>query len=215
MGRNFVSDTSMLFVFIGTTLLAALTPGLAVFLITSNALKKGFGAAWRATIGIEIGNAVYVLASATGLIALLVACTPLFTAVRWAGAIYLIYLGIRLVISSFRTLSIDESGASVRELNPMLQGISTQLGNPKALLYWTALFPQFLNRTHDLWPQFFLLGISAICVETVVLTGYALATISARSAVAGPPFVRRVVDVITGGFFIAIGFLLGTKSADA
>ena len=65
MGRNFVSDTSMLFVFIGTTLLAALTPGLAVFLITSNALKKGFGAAWRATIGIEIGNAVYVLASAT------------------------------------------------------------------------------------------------------------------------------------------------------
>jgi threonine/homoserine/homoserine lactone efflux protein len=48
--------------------------------------------------------------------------------VRWAGAIYLIYLGIRLVISSFRTLSIDESGASVRELNPMLQGISTQLG---------------------------------------------------------------------------------------
>jgi homoserine/homoserine lactone efflux protein len=215
MGPNTASDTSMLFVFIGTTLVAALTPGLAVLLVTSNALKKGFGAAWRATIGIEIGNAVYVLASATGLTALLVACAPLFTAVRWAGAIYLIYLGIRLVISSFRTPSIDESGTSVRVLNPMLQGISTQLGNPKALLYWTALFPQFLDRSHDLLPQFFLLGISAICVETVVLAGYALATISARRAVAGPPFVRRVVDAITGGFFIAVGFLLGTKNADA
>jgi homoserine/homoserine lactone efflux protein len=110
---------------------------------------------------------------------------------------------------------IDESGTSVRVLNPMLQGISTQLGNPKALLYWTALFPQFLDRSHDLLPQFFLLGISAICVETVVLAGYALATISARRAVAGPPFVRRVVDAITGGFFIAVGFLLGTKNADA
>ena len=62
----------------------------------------------------------------------------------------------------------------------MVQGISTQLGNPKALLYWTALFPQFLDRTHALLPQFFLLGISAICVETIVLTGYALATISAQ-----------------------------------
>jgi leucine efflux protein len=72
----------MLFIFIGMTLLAALTPGLAVLLVTSNALKKGFGAAWRATVGIEIGNAVYVLASATGLTTLLVACAPLFAAVR-------------------------------------------------------------------------------------------------------------------------------------
>ncbi len=204
----------MLFVFIGMTLLAALTPGLAVLLVTSNALKKGFGAAWRATVGIEIVNAVYVLASATGLTTLLVACAPLFAAVRWAGAIYLIYLGIRLVIASFRAPAFDESEASLRALNPLVQGISTQLGNPKALLYWTALFPQFLDRTHALLPQFFLLGISAICVETIVLTGYAWATISARSAIARPPFMRRVLDAITGGFFITIGFLLGTKSAD-
>jgi threonine/homoserine/homoserine lactone efflux protein len=92
----------MLLLFIGMTLLAALTPGLAVLLVTSNALKKGFGAAWRATVGIEIGNAVYVIASATGLTALLVGFAPLFAAVRWAGAIYLIYLGIRLIIASLR-----------------------------------------------------------------------------------------------------------------
>ena len=183
----------MLLLFIGMTLLAALTPGLAVLLVRSNALKKGFGAAWRATVGIEIGNAVYVIASATGLTALLVASAPLFAAVRWAGAIYLICLGIRLIIASGAP-AFDESEASLRALNPMVQGISTQLGNPKALLYWTALFPQFLDRTHALLPQFFLLGISAICVETIVLTGYALATISARSAIVRPPFMRRVLD---------------------
>jgi threonine/homoserine/homoserine lactone efflux protein len=93
----------MLVVFVGMTLLAALTPGLAVLLVTSNALKKGCGAAWRAIFGIEIGNAVYVFASATGLTALLVASAPLFTAVRWAGAVYLIYLGVRLVAASLRT----------------------------------------------------------------------------------------------------------------
>jgi homoserine/homoserine lactone efflux protein len=205
----------MLFVFVGMTLLAALTPGLAVLLVTSNALKKGFAAAWRAMIGIEIGNAIYIVASATGLTALLVACAPLFTAVRWAGAIYLIYLGIRLIIVSLRPTTKAELASRVRALNPLLQGVSTQLGNPKALLYWTALFPQFLDRTHDLLPQFFLLGTSVICVETVVLTGYALATVSARKAIAGPPFMKRVIDGISGGFFVAVGLLLGTKSAEA
>jgi homoserine/homoserine lactone efflux protein len=204
----------MLLIFIGMTLLAALTPGLAVLLVTSNALKKGFDAAWRATVGIEIGNAIYVLASATGLTALLVACAPLFTAVRWAGAIYLIYLGLRLIVASVRPAANAESAVSVRALNPMLQGISTQLGNPKALLYWTALFPQFLDRTHDLLPQFFLLGLSAIGVETVVLAGYALATNSARTAIARPPGMRRAIDCITGGFFVAVGLMLGTKSAE-
>jgi LysE type translocator len=87
---SLLSGTFMLVVFIGMTLLAALTPGLAVLLVTSSALKKGFGDAWQATVGIEIGNTVYVLASATGLTALLVTCAPLFTAVRWLGAAYLI-----------------------------------------------------------------------------------------------------------------------------
>ena len=58
-------------------------------------------------------------------------------------------------------------------------------------------------------------GLAVLLVETAVLIGYALATISARSAIARPPFMRRVLDAITGGFFISIGFLLGTKSADA
>lgn len=83
----------MLLLFIGMTLLAALTPGLVVLLVTSNALKKGFGAAWRATVGIEIGNAVYVIASATGLTALLVASAPLFTAVRRNNCPHRIRLG--------------------------------------------------------------------------------------------------------------------------
>jgi homoserine/homoserine lactone efflux protein len=99
-------------------------------------------------------------------------------------------------------------------MNPMLQGVSTQLGNRKALLYSTALFPQFLDHTSPLLPQFLLLGITAICVETIVLTGYALATISARRVIARPPFVRRVIDGVTSGLFITLGILLGTRNAE-
>ena len=68
--------------FLGVTFLAALTPGLAVMLVTSYSLDRGLGRAWQATLGIEVGNAVFVLASATGLTALLMACAPLFTVVR-------------------------------------------------------------------------------------------------------------------------------------
>jgi homoserine/homoserine lactone efflux protein len=204
----------MLFIFVGMTLVASLTPGLAVLLVTSNALKRGFAAAWQATIGIEIGNAIWVVASATGLTALLLACAPLFTVLRWAGAIYLIYLRVRLVIASLRPMTDVKAAAGSPALSPVLQGVSTQLGNPKALLYWTALFPQFIDRTHDLFPQFVLLGASVIGVEIVVLSGYALATVSLRKAVAGPSSKRRIIDAVSGSFFIALGVLLGTKSAE-
>lgn len=203
----------LLAVFLGVTLLAALTPGLAVMLVTSHSLKQGFRIACQATLGIEIGNSIFVLASATGLTALLVACAPLFTLVRWLGALYLIFLGIKLVISAFHPPAVSERTPSAKGMHPVAQGVSTQLGNPKALLYWTALFPQFIDRTHPLFGQFLTLGILAICVETVVLIAYAFASV--RRAVSGRPFTQRVLEGVTGCFFIFAGVLLGRRTADA
>jgi homoserine/homoserine lactone efflux protein len=204
----------LLAIFLGVTFLAALTPGLAVMLVTSHSLERGLRRAWQATLGIEIGNAIFVLASATGLTALLVACAPLFTVVRWCGAVYLIFLGAMLLISAFRAPAVATEMPQTKGLHPVAQGVTTQLGNPKALLYWTALFPQFIDRTHPLFAQFLLLGILAICVETVVLIGYSFAAASVRRAVSSQPFMQRVLKGVTGCFFILIGLLLGRRTAN-
>jgi homoserine/homoserine lactone efflux protein len=202
-------------VFLGVTFLAASTPGLAVMLVTSNSLKQGLHAARQAILGIEIGNAIFVLASATGLTALMVACAPLFTVIRWCGALYLILLGVKLLISAFSAPAVPREVIRGNGLRPVAQGISTQLGNPKALLYWTALFPQFIDRTHPVFIQFLILGILTICVETLVLTGYAFAAASVRHAVSRQPFMQRVLEGVTGCFFILIGILLGRRTAEA
>ncbi len=201
--------------FLGVTFLAALTPGLAVMLVTSYSLDRGLGRAWQATLGIEVGNAVFVLASATGLTALLMACAPLFTVVRWCGVVYLIFLGAMLLISAFRSTAVAAKMPQTKSLHPIAQGLTTQLGNPKALLYWTALFPQFIDRTHPPFAQFLVFGIVTICVETVVLTGYAFAAASLRRAVSRQLFMQRLLKGVTGCFFILTGLLLGRRTANA
>lgn len=213
---NNLSDFVDLFaIFLGVTFLAALTPGLAVMLVTSHSLERGLRRAWQATLGIEVGNAIFVLASAAGLTALLVACAPLFTVVRWCGGLCLIFLGATLLVSAFRAPAVATEVPRTKGLYPIVQGVSTQLGNPKALLYWTALFPQFIDRTHPLFAQFLILGILAICVETLVLTGYAFAAASLRRGVSRKPFIQRVLKGVTGCIFILIGVLLGRRSANA
>jgi homoserine/homoserine lactone efflux protein len=84
----------------------------------------------------------------------------------------------------------------------------------KNLSICNALFPQFVDRTHPLFAQFLILGILAICVETVVLIGYAFAAASVRRAVSRQPFRQRMLKGVTGCFFILISLLLGRRTAN-
>jgi threonine/homoserine/homoserine lactone efflux protein len=119
-----------------------------------------------------------------------------------------------LIISAFRAPAVATEMPQTEGLHPVAQRVTTQLGNPKALLYWTALFPQFIDRTHPLFAQFLILGILAICVETVVLIGYAFTAASVRRAVSRQPFMQQVLKGVTGCFFILIGLLLGRRTAN-
>ena len=142
----------------------------------------------------------------------LMACAPLFTVVR---------CGLSHVprgyaaISAFRSTAVAAEMPQTKSLHPIAQGLTTQLGNPKALLYWTALFPQFIDRTHPPFAQFLVFGIVTICVETAVLTGYAFAAASLRRAVSRQPFMQRLLKGVTGCFFILTGLLLGRRTANA
>jgi hypothetical protein len=134
---------------------------------------------------------------------------------QWCGVVYLMFLGAMLLISAFRSTAVAAEMPQTKSLHPIAQGLTTQLGNPKALLYWTALFPQFIDRTHPPFAQFLVFGIVTICVETVVLTSYAFAAASLRRAVSRQPFMQRLLKGVTGCFFILTGLLLGRRTANA
>jgi homoserine/homoserine lactone efflux protein len=166
-----------LFLFAATELLLSLSPGPAVLLVVSQAMRRGFRASTRGTAGILSGNAIYFAASAAGLGALLLASRGVFVVIEWAGAVYLILLGFKML---FFPASSESGRVAAFYVGEYEQGLLTQLANPKAIVFFTALLPQFIDLRKPMPQQFLVLGLVSIIVELPVLLFYGYAADRAR-----------------------------------
>ncbi len=163
----------LLLVFAVTELSLSLTPGPAVFLVVSQGMKAGFKPSLRGTLGILSGNAIYFALSALGLGTLLMASATLFQVIKYLGAAYLIVIGIKMLISKSETPAVDKRTAEPKlRLQLFSQGLLTQLSNPKAIVFFTALLPQFVTPGESMLEQFIVLGLVSIAVEFPVLLAY-------------------------------------------
>jgi len=204
--------TSLL-LFAGMTVAVCLAPGPNVMLVIGFALKQGLRPALRAIVGISLINVLYLVLAALGLVALVVASAPLFAAVRYCGAAYLIYLGYKLLRAGLAPQTVGTVTVSL-QTRPLLQGVLTHLSNPKGVLYWSALLPQFLDSTHSFALQISLLGAFAVIVDVTVMIGYAIMFASASRLLHGSRYFRWI-ETFAGVFFIASGLWLGTEHFDA
>jgi homoserine/homoserine lactone efflux protein len=195
-----MSVSNLLF-FAAMDLVLCLTPGPAVLLVMSQAMKRGFRPSLRGAGGILAGNTIYFALSAAGLGALLVASKTVFEAIKWAGAAYLVFIGLRMILS--RTTA-EERGPE-RPAGGFVQGLLTQLANPKAVVFFTALLPQFIDPHGPIALQFFVLGVISIAIEFPVLAMYAFAVDRGRAL-----YVRhgKTVERIAGGCLVAAGLKL-------
>lgn len=191
--------------FVATEGLLCLVPGPAVLMVIAQSLRSGVRAGLSATLGILAGNAFYFALSATSLGALIVASYETFLIVKWAGAAYLIWLGIAM----FRGRSASMSANPERKL-PLLRtfanGMALQLANPKALLFFVALLPQFLDPGQPIMPQIVILGVTSVVLELLALLAYSVAASRGRAAVARSQFAR-LTDRIAGSCLIGAGLL--------
>lgn len=154
--------------FCTTETLLCLTPGPAVMLVVSLAMTRGAGAGTRAALGILAANALYFALSATGIGALLQTSWQLFFALKWLGAAYLVWLGLGLLRGSH-----GEATAVAPRREGLRHGLLTQAANPKSLVFFSAILPQFVAPDAPLLPQLALLGLSSIAIEALVLVVYA------------------------------------------
>jgi threonine/homoserine/homoserine lactone efflux protein len=160
--------------YLGTWALVALTPGPAVMFAMSQATRFGFRRALAGILGIQLGHFVFFACVAYGLAALLAKATTAFAILRIVGALYLVYLGVRIVISTFRRRTAEQPVISQAAPGSLiLQGFAIQVTNPKALLFMSALLPQFIRPQHPLSLQLIVLLATTIAVDTVVLGAYA------------------------------------------
>jgi threonine/homoserine/homoserine lactone efflux protein len=194
--------------FCATEAVLCLTPGPAVLLVVSLALTRGAGAGLGASLGILTANAFYFALSATGIGAVLLASWELFFLIKWIGAAYLVWLGLRMLFARDSPLTQvgQEPGAKGARpvAAPFRHGVVTQGANPKALLFFTALLPQFIEPAGSVPLQVALLGASSIVIEVVALSFYVAVCHRARHVVAGPRLGRAFTRV-GGGLLVWAG----------
>jgi threonine/homoserine/homoserine lactone efflux protein len=163
-------------------------------------MGRGAWPGLAASLGILAGNALYFLVSATGVAAVIVASSQLFTALKWAGAAYLVWLGLRMLLSP----SLGPTAVIPRPVRrSFLRGFVVQAANPKALVFFVALLPQFIDPTASVGFQILVLGTSSVLIELLVLSIYVALAVHARR-LAGPRWVG-FLERLSGGFLVAAG----------
>jgi len=161
--------------YLGTWSLVALTPGPAVMCAMTQSTRYGFRPSVAGIAGIQLGNFLFFVSVALGLAALLETATTAFTILRVMGAAYLFYLGARTLLSTFRppsSLATQRAAAPPVPRSLFLQGLLIQITNPKALLFVSALLPQFIDRHRPALLQLAILVATTIAIDTAVLSSY-------------------------------------------
>ncbi len=197
-----------LLLFVGMTLAVCLAPGPNVMLVIGFALRQGYPAALRAIIGISLVNVIYLALAALGLVALVVASAPLFAFVRYCGAAYLIYLGYKMLRAAWAPAA--EAELAKLHTRPLWQGVLTHLSNPKGVLYWAALLPQFIDAQRPLAWQIAALGALAVLIDFAAMAVYARVFASASQLLRSSRYFRWV-ESLAGVFFIISGVLLAAE----
>jgi len=204
--------------FLAAVFLLNVTPGPDTAYIVGRSVAQGRGAGIVSALGISAGCVVHTLACAFGLTALLAASATAFSVVKIAGAVYLIYLGVRLIFAKHEDAS-DATTArgsaksvpkSLRQL--FTQGFVTNVLNPKVVLFFVSFFPQFVAADSQHKTLAFLaLGLVFIGMSTVWNSFVAWIAGSVTERFSGKPGVKRWLDRGVGGAFVGLGIKLATS----
>jgi threonine/homoserine/homoserine lactone efflux protein len=192
--------------FVAVAFAVSLLPGPAVVAVVSSALRGGFRASLAANAGVLVGDGFFVAAAAGGLGALLVASYALFVVIRWIGVAYLAYLGLRALVARESAVS----GALPSTRRAFRLGLSTQLANPKILLFFGALLPQFVDARFAAAPQFLILGATFIASDFLVFSGYGAIAHRARRMLSSPKAAQRTSRA-TGVVMLGLAARLATQ----
>jgi threonine/homoserine/homoserine lactone efflux protein len=204
------------FAFAALVSVLVLIPGPAVILVMQKAVTAGYRGALRVGAGVLAADLVWAAAAAAGVSAVIVASEPAFLALRFAGAAYLIYLGARLLLAPGEKLlpappaeGGDETPAGAGRSRAFRQGFLCDMTNPKTLLVFTSVMPQFIPAgSSPLRPA--LLGLTFAVLGFASLTLYSLVLGRAGRMLRRPKLARRLMRG-SGGILVGFGVVLAAE----
>lgn len=189
--------------YVAAVLVLTMTPGPSVLLAVSTSVQHGPRRALVAALGSTSAIAGIMVLSMLGLGTVLAASEGLFSVLKWAGAAYLAYLGVAALLARDAAITVpDAAPGGVRARALFGRGLLVGASNPKALLFFGALFPQFINPAAPQGPQFVVLGFTFVFFELFWLSVYAATAAAARQWLQQP---RRATlfNRLTGVVFLA------------
>lgn len=207
-------DMSKLVLFLTAALLLAIAPGPGMLYVLARSLAGGRREGVLSSFGTLVGGMVHVLAAAAGVSVVLARSAVAFATVKYAGAAYLCFLGVRMIADARREGDSLPMNASVPVRNPFWQGIATEVLNPKTALFFLSFIPQFVNREsgHVFW-QFLLLGTISVSLNTsadLVVTMFAGPL---GNRIRSSARFRRTQRTATGAIMIGLGTYMAASKA--
>ena len=183
------------------TFLLTVTPGPGVLYVTARTLAQGRAAGLASMFGIEGGEIVWLAAAATGLAALLSTSVAALGVLRWGGAAYLIYLGVQ----RWRHPEAPPAAKPGRLPRIFVQGMVTQLLNPKVAVFFVAFLPQFLDPAAPIPQQVLALGVVYIAIAVAVDVSYVLAASALARRFLSSRRAQRTAGRLAAGTYVALG----------
>jgi threonine/homoserine/homoserine lactone efflux protein len=202
--------------FLTAAVLLAIAPGPGMLYVLARSLAGGKREGVLSAIGTFLGGMVHVFAAALGISIILAKSAAAFAAVKYIGAAYLCFLGVRMILDArkeqYRLVTTTESFGRTR--NPLWQGVATEALNPKTALFFLSFIPQFVNRGGGhVFLQFVVLGMMSVVMNTTAdLVVIALAGPLGEKIRSSSAFRRRQ-RTVTGAIMIGLGTYLATSES--
>jgi threonine/homoserine/homoserine lactone efflux protein len=203
-------DSTKLAVFLTASVLLAAAPGPGMLYVLSRSLAGGRREGLLSAVGTFGGGMVHVFAAAAGISVILAKSAVAFHTVKYAGAAYLCYLGIRMIWDARRATDLHLE-AAVRSRNPLWQGIWTEVLNPKTALFFLSFIPQFVNHAsgHVFW-QFVALGTISVTLNTSADLVVTMLAGPIGQRIRSSARFRRRQRTLTGAVMIGLGVYVAT-----
>ena len=203
-------DPHLYLTFLGVMAVMAWTPGPANLFSVANGVQRGPADAMAGVVGMNAATLVWFGAAALGLGALVIAFPQVFRLISIGGALYVAWLGINALRGAFRTAA-DPHAPTIRlGRSALLDGFMVQIANPKAVLFFTAVLPPFLDVSRPAAPQLALFAVATIGMDVLSMSAYGLGGAALARRMSEPKF-KRGFALITGGLLLAASVLIVSR----
>ena len=195
--------------YVVTTFILSLSPGPGVFSSISSGMHHGLRKGVWNGVGMQVANMIHVIVVALGLGALLVASETLFSIVKWVGVAYLVYLGVASWRAPAKPFGEDKVDTSVTVREIFMRGFWVNATNPKGIIFFAAILPQFIDVARPQLPQYAIFAGTTFAIDVIVMAGYTALAARVLKVMREPRHIRLVNRGI-GSLFIAAGVALAS-----